>query len=274
MASLQSRIVYQNSAVTPLGAIKFAGYIQNSSGADQGARRRLGSFALVYSLRGECSYWDERTGHRTVGPGELFFLFPGVAHRYGGAPNAWDEFYMIFEGPLFELWRAQGLIDPDRPFLKLLPVDHWLARLQGCLETHGCLGRDAALRQVAQLQQVIIDALTLHGPVSARHPPWLPEACEVLGAFDTQRAHLATLARSLGVSFETFRKQFTVSMGTTPAAYRGGRLIDEASRLLSQGELSGKEIAARLGYSDEYHFSRRFKEITGMTPTEFRRRGL
>ena len=37
-------------------------------------------------------------------------------------------------------------------------------------------------------------------------------------------------------------------------------------------QLSGKEIAEHLGFSDEYHFSKRFKQVTGLPPSEFRRR--
>lgn len=272
----RSRIVLQSSAGTPLGAIKLAGFIEDSRGAEQGAGRRLGRYALVYSLRGLCDYWDEHNGRRTVRPGEAFFLFPEISHRYGAKGDAgWDEFFIVFEGPLFDLWRAQGLIAPERAFLTLQPVEHWLRRLESCLETRGLLGRDAALRQVTALQTTVIDALAAGSSAGGKGgptPEWIELACAALNAEGAQALRLPALARSLGVSFETFRKRFTEVVGMSPGAYRSSRLVDEAGSLLATGRLTGKEIAARLGFADEYHFSRRFKALSGMTPTEFRRR--
>ncbi len=40
--------------------------------------------------------------------------------------------------------------------------------------------------------------------------------------------------------------------------------------MLAEGSLGLKEIAARLGFSNASHLSRRFKEATGMSPREFR----
>ncbi len=47
--------------------------------------------------------------------------------------------------------------------------------------------------------------------------------------------------------------------------------IDAARRLIREGQLNITEIAARLGFSSVHYFSRRFKKLTGMTPTEYAR---
>lgn len=39
---------------------------------------------------------------------------------------------------------------------------------------------------------------------------------------------------------------------------------------MQQTDLSDKQIAAELGFCDEFHFSRRFKQITGRSPRAFR----
>jgi AraC-like DNA-binding protein len=46
----------------------------------------------------------------------------------------------------------------------------------------------------------------------------------------------------------------------------------EAQRMLSETFLSVKEIRAKLGNIDRSHFSREFRNFSGMTPTEFRKR--
>lgn len=47
----------------------------------------------------------------------------------------------------------------------------------------------------------------------------------------------------------------------------------EARRLLGFTPLSVKEIAARLGYADPFHFSRAFKGATGLSPQAYREDG-
>ncbi|MBN9389287.1 MAG: helix-turn-helix domain-containing protein [Chloroflexi bacterium] len=48
------------------------------------------------------------------------------------------------------------------------------------------------------------------------------------------------------------------------------RLLLEAKRLLSFTELPVKQIASSLGYNDPYHFSKLFKQETGLSPKTFR----
>ena len=46
--------------------------------------------------------------------------------------------------------------------------------------------------------------------------------------------------------------------------------IEAAKNLLVNTRLSVSEVGVRVGYPDAYHFSKRFKEIVGMSPKQFR----
>ncbi|MFA7345534.1 MAG: AraC family transcriptional regulator [Terrimicrobiaceae bacterium] len=270
----ETRILFQNAAATPLGSIRLAGLIKQSHGRDQGTQRRLGSFALVYSLSGGCTYWDEQNGRRNIRAGDLIILFPEIAHRYGvGARGQWDEFFIMFDGPVFDLWRNKGYLDPRNPVRHLEPVSYWLRRFEACMKTGAFIGKSAALRQVCNLQMLLAEILGVESQTTGRpaKPAWLDRACSLLndGSMEPVLSH--KLARSLGLSAETFRKKFTQIMGMPPSRYRVARTIDRACSLIVENQLSGKEIARQLGFSDEYHFSKRFKQVTGLSPSTFRR---
>ena len=47
-------------------------------------------------------------------------------------------------------------------------------------------------------------------------------------------------------------------------------LMQRAQELIRCGVPTNREIADRLGFCDEYHFSRRFKQVVGLSPKEFR----
>lgn len=76
--------------------------------------RVLGSYALVYVVGGGGEYSDARGTRRQVSEGDLIWVFPDIPHAYGPARGGrWDEIYLVFDGPVFDLWRQRGLLDPD-----------------------------------------------------------------------------------------------------------------------------------------------------------------
>jgi AraC-like DNA-binding protein len=50
--------------------------------------------------------------------------------------------------------------------------------------------------------------------------------------------------------------------------------LDLARRWLGDQRLAIKEVAQRLNFSTEFHFSRFFRRGTGLNPTRFRKRSL
>jgi AraC family transcriptional activator of pobA len=79
-------------------------------------------------------------------------------------------------------------------------------------------------------------------------------------------------AAELGVTTGTLSRTLTRLAGRTTKQLILERVLLEASRLLRFSDLSVKEIAARLGFSDQFAFSRAFKRQRGEAPLEFRNR--
>lgn len=67
------------------------------------------------------------------------------------------------------------------------------------------------------------------------------------------------------------KKQFKQCYGVTPYAYYLDVKITHAKYLLQKTNLPIKQIADRLGYKSDRYFSKRFREITGITATQFRK---
>lgn len=66
-----------------------------------------------------------------------------------------------------------------------------------------------------------------------------------------------------------FRRAFRDRIGMTPQKYRELKRMEFAVNRLGVG-LSVKEVAAELGYSDPYFFSRTFKNYIGASPSHYR----
>ena len=80
-------------------------------------------------------------------------------------------------------------------------------------------------------------------------------------------------AAELGVTTGTLSRTLTRIAGRPTKQLILDRVLLEAARLLRFSDLSIKEIAARLGFSDQFAFSKAFKRQRGEAPLDFRGRG-
>lgn len=83
--------------------------------------------------------------------------------------------------------------------------------------------------------------------------------------------HLAQLCK---MSYSHFRNRFLDTYGVSAKNYLSQMRLDTAKNLLEISDFSVTEIAERCGFTDVYYFSNFFKKLTGLSPTEYRKRIL
>lgn len=79
------------------------------------------------------------------------------------------------------------------------------------------------------------------------------------------------LAREVGADYSSLSKLFSAYEGITIEKYIIKQKIEKAKELLIYGEKSLTEISYLLDYSSPQHLSRQFKQVTGLSPTEFQK---
>ncbi len=79
------------------------------------------------------------------------------------------------------------------------------------------------------------------------------------------------MAEQAGLSTPHFSRLFSQQAGFAPMEYFIHLKIQRACRLLTLTQLRIKEISSRLGYSDQYYFSRIFHKVMGISPAAYRR---
>jgi AraC family transcriptional regulator len=82
---------------------------------------------------------------------------------------------------------------------------------------------------------------------------------------------LTALAELVDLSLYHFARAFTHSFGVPPHRYHMARRMDLAGRLLRTPTLSVTQIGSRIGFREASSFTRAFRKLTGLTPTEYRR---
>ncbi|GGE68622.1 helix-turn-helix domain-containing protein [Priestia taiwanensis] len=79
------------------------------------------------------------------------------------------------------------------------------------------------------------------------------------------------IANHFGIERRKLTYLFEKQMGMTPNEYLTDLRIQKAGVLLRTSDLTMAEIAERVGYTDYFYFSRVFKKVTSLSPSDFRK---
>ena len=83
------------------------------------------------------------------------------------------------------------------------------------------------------------------------------------------------IASRLNVGVRTVETTFKELYGVTIHQYRLAQKIKQAKFYLEYyPQMKTADIALNLGFYDEFHFSRQFKKIVGLSPTEYNKTHL
>lgn len=146
------------------------------------------------------------------------------------------------------------------------------------LNMHSLLNQGNPLQQIA-LEQQWIDAIEpLFLKLGAKAQPDIESG---LGTHNWQRvreychAHLdskivlETLAELCQMSRFQFLRRFEVTTGLTPRAWLIRLRLERACELLKPQNQSIAEVANRVGFYDQSHFNRAFRQAFGVAPSDY-----
>ena len=202
-------------------------------------------------------------------PGSVSVVNPGEIHtgqREYGAELAYGAIYVPQSALLRMAPDWAGACDAvGRPVIDDHDIWRYLAHAHGLAMT----GHDP----VAAEEAMTCGLSLLFGRFGARPPIGCEMACPqtVSRAVDFLETHACdhiSLEDASGVagvgSFQLIRL-FKRHLGLTPHAYLTQTRIAKSRRLLLQGQ-PPSQIALDVGFADQAHFTKRFKQLTGTTP--------
>ena len=182
-----------------------------------------------------------------------------------------DRFYVVFEGPIFDVWARMGLLDRNRPLLQV--SEPWSVLSQFQIEVGGV--RNDPLVQVCRFQAWLANVFQLAGYSTLLGEPTFVHRAKVHLASDLDlELDLTQLAEQLGMSYESFRHRFKHETGIAPFAYRYEARMAAGSEMLALTNLKNATIAAQLGFASEHHFSAAFKKRFGVSPRAYRKQQM
>lgn len=236
--------------------------------------RTLSIYALVYLVEGENEFESDRTGVISIKGGQVFFLFPGVRHRYGTRQDQRSfSYWYVYDGALADFHRESGLLRPGSPVFQVGDNKRIrdLAEESIRVSEKGEAGfLDTVSGHLMEvLQEVLVRGEDLK---EQRKAPLAVESAikAMKEGVASQSFDFPRFCAKERVSFEYVRKAFKAVTGFSPGAYFTMLKTASAKTLLMNSKKSAATIARELGFDDPYYFSRWFKKRTGSPPGRYR----
>jgi AraC-like DNA-binding protein len=207
----------------------------------------------------------------TIGPGDTFCLWPGVPHRFWEDPeDPWHFYWMRLQGQDAEqVVRAMGY-RPDRRVMRPDDPERAIRACQSLFEHYGAADREPY--RAASLLFEFVAACRRPEARASRHTDrrLVQEARALVESLLETGLNVNTLAGHLHVSRQALLAAFKAEMGATPSDYIQRARLDRAKRLLAETNLKVGAVSRACGYGNEKYFYRRFRELTDMTPGQWR----
>ncbi|WP_433583182.1 AraC family ligand binding domain-containing protein [Paenibacillus amylolyticus] len=211
-----------------------------------------------------------------VGPGDVFFLYPDVPHRYMPISDRWELAWVSFQGrEASQLLSYAGITGSRVCRLRTATLLRGLEQLLVRGENGGDTDyADYDVECSKQLYALLLDLKPLliasanYNDELERLKPVLRYIAEHLD----RSLSLKELADVAVVSPQYLCRLFQRALHTRPVFYVNQERINRSKQLMfSERELRIYEVADRVGYENASYFCAMFKRHTGMSPERFRK---
>ncbi|MGE0621372.1 MAG: helix-turn-helix transcriptional regulator [Pseudomonadales bacterium] len=139
---------------------------------------------------------------------------------------------------------------------------------RGALETH-------ALDIAASVLEALSDQRATNPSVKPRDERRVSDAvrliCDSADEIESESLTISALGSAVGMSPYHFLRTFRRTVGATPHQYLIRQRVHRAAMRLLTSDDSVSEIAVNAGFADLSTFNRRFKNLFGVSPRQYRR---
>lgn len=232
-------------------------------------------FHYVISGRGRLDTGGQRYD---IGPGQGFLLCPGqTSTYYADKYDPWTYAWIEFDGlraresvSLAGLSEEQPIYSPKRKGSGALLEEQLMYIIDHPQDSPmRLIGH--ALIFLDDLVQTSKHKVSTGGSEKLREF-YIKEALSFVDSHYQEDISVQDIATACGLNRSYFGRLFRDAMNLSPQQYLIQYRMAKAVQLLKSSQISIAEVGAAVGYENQLHFSRAFKAVFDMSPSEYRRR--
>lgn len=219
------------------------------------------------TLDGTGSVKIEGQDEIVVTPGTLLFFDHSKVRQYFCSGEKWDFWW-------FEFTSNGGLGFPQN---ELIAIDTHGEELQNCIACLELLRKNniSSNRVASATFSLLLSKWMQYYENNKNYNPHRESIERVLDYLNSNFASdlsVKKMASMVGLCERRFRQVFETITGSSPIKYIEALRMRKAEGLLKNTSCSINEISITLGYSNQFYFSKAFKNVYGTSPSQFRKR--
>lgn len=221
-------------------------------------------YCISHLIGGEGVFWynDKMT---IVHPGQAIIICPGEVHDYFGFNDYYIEDCIDFTGLLADYLHENNLLETG-------VVELGKKR---CLDTIINDSISLGIKEKINAKLKLIDLLVNLPSVGADKAKdeqfqQLDKLIRMVYNEPEKWWTVSEMAEFCKLSEVQFRRVFQRHVGTSPKRFIDEVKLKAAAQKLQYTNMSLSNLASQFNYKDQFHFSRRFKDIFGITPAKYR----
>ncbi len=251
---------------SPVDMLWFGEFISPARGWKH-LTRRLYEYELMIVTEGVLCIADEDRAYE-VKAGEYLVMSP-TRFQHGTRVCRCRFYWMHFRSPALP---ATVSMPPQGKFADGESLNILAGML---LSSEAEAPRSVRSRYLAT--QLIIELSRGNGAEERESLPPRKELCAKIKNFVSfhrfSEIRVRDVAQELGYHEKYLSAVFHATEGLTLKRYIAQKRVEEAERMLSETEYTVAQVAYYLNFESPHNFSRFFKAMTGLSPTQFRLRG-
>ncbi len=223
------------------------GYYPHARGHYRERKVPIAQHVLIYCVDGAGWYSMGNSQLQRIGANQFVILPAGKPHAYhSDTDNPWTIYWVHFTGTQSDIYNTLSETFSRDSLRYVSSMLHYYLASMRYLNTYRMAGNR-------------ID----DGDVVAAAVHYMNENME-------RRLTLKEIAKYTGYSSGHFSAMFKHKTGNSPLAYYNRLKIEQACRMLVNTKMRINQICHKVGFDDNYYFSRMFTRIVGISPRRYR----
>ena len=211
-----------------------------------------------------------------IPPGTGFVIPPNVVASYKPhIEGQWQYFWITFSGKNADIYLNRANLSKEQPVFSIEDTEGFQTHFRDLFHSisHSKSMDLKALSAFYRLMSMIIDGNAVeykNDDHITQQDYYLNQGIEFIQTNYTRHLQIEEIANYVSVDRKYLYQIFKNKLKQSPKQYLIDLRMKRAIDLLKSSDISIRQVANSIGYSDPFLFSKMFKKKTGLSPTDYR----